>query len=166
MCPSADRTKSVADNDTVFLMTNMIPQSQVPNGGPWAGFEDYCRTLANAGNELYIVCGPNGDGGTGIDTVNNPYKTTIANGKIAVPARTWKVVLVLPSGTNDVSRVTTSTRCIAVVMNNDQVTSAAWGTYRVSVDAVEAMTGYDFFSNVPTEIQAVIEAVVDSGPTL
>ncbi len=37
--------------------------------------------------------------------------------------------------------------------------------YRVSVDGIEAITGYDFFSNVSTSIQAVIEGSVDTGPT-
>jgi endonuclease G len=34
--------------------------------------------------------------------------------------------------------------------------------FRVSVDQVEGMTGYDFFSNVPASIQNVIEARVDN----
>ena len=57
MCPSADRTRTEADNDTVFLMTNMIPQTQAQNGGPWEVLEGYCRTLAQQGNKLYIVSG-------------------------------------------------------------------------------------------------------------
>jgi len=32
----------------------------------------------------------------------------------------------------------------------------------VSVDQVEAITGFDFFSNVSPSIQNVIEAVVDN----
>ena len=91
--------------------------------------------------------------------------TSIAGGKIAVPAQTWKVIMVLPAGTDDVSRVTDTTRCIAVIMNNDEGPFSSWGSYRVSVDAVEALTGFDFFSNVAPSIQAKIESVVDSGPT-
>jgi DNA/RNA endonuclease G (NUC1) len=161
MCPSADRTNSQTNNDSVFLMTNIVPQTQANNGGPWEQLETYCRTLASAGNVLYIISGPSGSGGTGL----NGYATTIASGKVAVPAKLWKVIMVLPAGSNDLSRVTTSTRCIAVIMNNDEGPFNGWGTYRVSVDAVEALTGYDFFSNVPTSVQAVIESTVDSGPT-
>ncbi len=161
MCPSADRTITEPDNDTLFLMTNMIPQTQAQNGGPWEVLEGYCRSLAQQGNKLYIVSGPYGEGGTGL----NGYMTSIAGGKIAVPAKTWKVIMVLPAGTNDVSRVTDSTRCIAVIMNNDLGPFNSWGSYRVSVDEVEALTGFDFFSNVPQAIQAKIEAVVDNGPS-
>ena len=70
--------------------------------------------------------------------------------------------MVLPSGTNDVSRVTTSTRLVAVVMPNQNGISSDWRSFRVSVDQVEAMTGYDFFSSVDPKIQSVIEASVDT----
>jgi endonuclease G, mitochondrial len=162
MCPSADRINTQANNDAVFVMTNMIPQNQTNNGGPWESLETYERTLANAGNVLYIISGGYGSGGTDI---NGIYKTTIASGKVTVPAKTWKVIMVLPAGTNDVSRVTTSTRCIAVIMNNDNGPFNNWGTYRVSIDYIESLTGFNFFSNVSTSIQAAIESVIDNGPT-
>ena len=160
MTPSADRTITVADNSATFLMTNMIPQAPDNNQGPWEALESYCRTLVGAGNELYIISGGIGTGGTGS---NGGTTTTIANGHVTVPAQTWKVIIVLPVGTNDVSRVTTSTRTIAVIMPNTQgIRTTDWRTYRVSVDQVEALTGFDFFSNVPVGIQAVIESVVDN----
>jgi len=161
MCPSEDRTKTQADNDSLFFMTNMLPQTQTLNGGPWEVLETYCRTLTQSGNKLYIYSGPYGEGGTGV----YGYMTAFPNNKVTVPAKTWKVIMVLPAGTDDLSRVTTSTRCIAVIMNNDQGPFSSWGTYRVSVDSVEALTGLDFFSKVPKDIQAVIESTVDTGPT-
>ena len=55
MCPSEDRTRTQADNDSLFFMTNMIPQTQTLNGGPWEVLETYCRTLAAQGiNYTYI----------------------------------------------------------------------------------------------------------------
>ena len=92
-CPSADRTGSVADNTATFLMTNMMPQSANNNQRTWAGLENYCRTLVNAGNEVYIICGSYGSGGTGV----NGYATTIAGGKITVPSNCWKVLVTLPT---------------------------------------------------------------------
>ncbi len=159
-CPSADRTATVADNSSTFLMTNMMPQSPDNNQGPWAALETYCRTLVSSGNELYVVMGGSGSGGTGS---NGGTTFTVAGGKVAVPSQTWKVIIVLPSGTNDVARVTTSTRTIAVLMPNTQgIRTADWKTYRVSVDQIESLTGYDFFSAVPTAIQSVIESRVDN----
>jgi endonuclease G len=160
-CPSGDRTNTVTDNSATFLMTNMMPQAPDNNQGPWANLEDYCRTLVSSGNELYIIAGGSGSGGSGS---NGGTTTTIANGHVAVPAQTWKVILVLPdAGGNDVTRVTTATRTIAVIMPNTQgIRTADWKSYRVSVDQVEQLTGYDFFSSVPVSIQSVIEARVDN----
>jgi len=158
MCPSADRNGSVADNSSTFLMTNMIPQAPKNNQITWGNLEDYSRSLVAAGNELYIISGPYGQGGTG----SNGAKTTIGN-SVVVPAKTWKIIVVLPNGSNDVSRITTSTRVIAVFMPNDQTCSNyAWSYYRTSVDQIETLTGYDFLSNVPTTVQNVIEASVDA----
>src|ERR1044071_4131627 len=159
-CPSADRTLTVADNSSTFLMTNMLPQSPDNNQGPWANMENYLRTLVTSGNELYIIMGGSGSGGTGS---NGGTTFTIASGHVAVPSQVWKVVIVLPTGTNDVSRVTTSTRAIAVIMPNTQgIRTADWKTYRVRVDQVETLTGYTFSSTVPATVQNVIEAVVDN----
>ena len=87
----------------------------------------------------------------------------INGGAIAVPAYTWKVIMVMPNGSNDVSRVTTATRLIAVVMPNQNGISTNWRDFRVSVDYVESLTGYDFYANVPDSIENVIEATTDAG---
>lgn len=150
MTPSGDRTKTVADNSETFLMTNMIAQAPNNNQQHWATLETYCRTLAGQGNELYIISGGHGTSGF------------INNGNVAVPTSTWKVIMVLPSGTNDVSRVTTSTRLIAIISPNQNGISSDWRTFRVSVNDVEALTGHDFFSNVPDTIENVIEATIDN----
>jgi endonuclease G len=160
-CPSADRTATVADNSATFLMSNMMPQAPNNNQQTWGNLEDYCRTLTRAGNELYIVCGSYGRGGTG----SAGYQTTIASGKVTVPANCWKVVVVLPTGSNDVSRITSSTRVIAVNTPNNNSLNSAWGGYRTSVDAIEAATGYDLLSALPSGLQSTLEAKADTGPT-
>jgi endonuclease G len=160
-CPSADRTGSVADNSATFLMSNMMPQAPQNNQQTWAGLENYARTLVNAGNELYIICGSYGKGGTG----SNGYYITVAGGNVTVPANCWKVIVVLPNGSSDVSRITTSTRVIAINTPNNNSLSTSWGSYRTSVDAIEAATGYDLLSAIPASIQSTLEARTDSGPT-
>ncbi|MDQ2772475.1 MAG: DNA/RNA non-specific endonuclease [Bacteroidota bacterium] len=160
-CPSADRNGSVADNTATFLMTNMMPQAPTNNQRTWAGLENYARTLVDAGNECYIIAGSYGQGGTG----SNGYATTINSGHIVVPSNCWKVLVVLPVGTGDAGRVTTSTRVIAVDMPNTNSIGTAWGSYRTTVNAIEAATGYDILSAVSTSVQTVIEAKVDNGPT-
>jgi endonuclease G, mitochondrial len=146
MCPSGDRTRSIPDNSATFLMTNFVPQLGANNQGPWNDFENYCRTLAGQGNEIYIITGPSGNIGT------------IAAGRVVIPAVTWKVVLVLPNGTNDVSRVTRATRAFGIIVSNQPpINSNAWRNYRVTVDQVENLTGYNFFSEIPKNTQEIIE---------
>ncbi|MBW4597457.1 MAG: DNA/RNA non-specific endonuclease [Brasilonema angustatum HA4187-MV1] len=158
MCPSGDRTDTVTNNSATFLMTNMIPQAPDNNQGIWANLEDYSRDLVTQGKELYIISGGYGSGGTG----SNGSASTIASGKVTVPNRTWKVIVVLDSPGN-ASSVTTSTRVIAVNIPNTQgVRDSDWRSYRVSVDSIENATGYDFLSNVSASTQSVIEARVDN----
>lgn len=150
-------------NQETFLMTNMLPQAPDQNQGPWADMENDLRGIADLGNELYIVMGGHGVGGTG----DNGYAETIANGNVTVPSVTWKVVLVLPQGVDDANRVTGTARTIAVIMPNSnagndlEIRDDDWQDYIVSVDQVEALTGYDFFSNVADEVENGIEAGID-----
>ena len=147
MTPSGDRTRSVPDNSATFLMTNIVPQTAANNQGPWEDFETYLRSVANQGNEIYIYSGVYGNFGT------------IAGGRIVVPTATWKVVLVLPNGDNDLQRVTRATRVFGIIVPNQPPPnmSAPWRQFRVTVDAVENLTGYNFFSNVPKNTQELIE---------
>jgi endonuclease G len=156
--PSGDRTNTVAANSSTFLMTNMIPQAQYNNQIVWAGMEDSLRRLVSLGNELYIIMGSYGVGGTG----NGGYKTSIDGGRVTVPASIWKIAIVMPNGDNDSARVTTSTRVIAVNVPNTNTLLSSWKNYRTSVDAIEAATGYDLISKLPAILQAVLEARVDN----
>ncbi len=160
-CPSGDRTYSNADNASTFLMTNIIPQAPVNNQQTWAKLEGYCRDLVSEGYELYIIMGSYGIGGVG----RNGPASTIANGNITVPERIWKTILVLPKGTGDVSRVSASTRLIAVDIPNINEVSTSWGTYRVSADDIERATGYNLYASLPASIQSIIESRLDTGPT-
>ncbi|HEV2834171.1 MAG TPA: DNA/RNA non-specific endonuclease, partial [Pyrinomonadaceae bacterium] len=91
MTPNADRDNpaSIPLNQETFLMSNMVPQAPNNNQGPWADLEAYLRTLL-AANEVYVISGPAGVGGSG----DNGSANTIANGHVTVPAYTWKVALV------------------------------------------------------------------------
>jgi len=162
LCPSEDRDGSVNDNKATFMMTNVMPQAPSCNQQTWRNLEDYARKLVTAGNEIYLVAGPGGIGGTGSAGAAN----TLHSGDVTVPSFVWKVLVVLPVGSDDVHRVTESTRVIAVNMPNTQAVNAhPWDFYRVSVDSLEALTGFDFLSNVAASVQDALEATVDTGPT-
>lgn len=102
-----------------------------------------------------------GKGGTG----SGSYAETVDGGRVTVPNRVWKVVVILTDGSNDISRVTGSTRVIAVDTPNENTVGTDWGIYRTTVDAIEAATGYDVLSALPNDVEAVVEAKVDTGST-
>lgn len=158
LCPSADRTLSVDDNSNTFFMTNMMPQAPSNNRYAWANLESYCRSMLSGGYEIYIISGGYGLGGDGA----NGYAEYLAGGKIQIPSNTWKVIMIIPDGDDDVNRVTTSTRLIAVDMPNSNSVTSDWTQYITSVDNIEAATGYDFFDLVPDAVEDVIEANIDS----
>ena len=158
-CPSGDRTSSLEANSSTFLMTNMIPQAPRNNQGTWEKFETYIRSLVASGNEAYIIMGSYGAGGTGTyGTVN-----TIANGKITVPSRVWKIALILPSGTNDLERINSSTRVIAINTPNENSVNEDWRLYLVTVKDLESLTGHSFFSSLSADLQRALKTRKDDG---
>ncbi|RYU78259.1 DNA/RNA non-specific endonuclease [Hymenobacter persicinus] len=160
-CPSADRTTDLDDNSATFLMTNMIPQAGNNNQRTWSSLEEWGRQQVSRGQEIYIIMGSYGKGGTGTAGL----KTTIDNGRVTVPARVWKVLVILPEGSDDLRRIPTQARIVAVDTPNDNSVSPDWSRYRVSIDAIENATGLDLLSKLPVDVQARLEAQVDTGPT-
>jgi endonuclease G, mitochondrial len=159
MTNSEDRSRSPEDNIPTFLMTNIIPQAPDNNQGVWVQLENYSRELARSGKELFIVSGGHGQGGIG----KNGFKATVGQGKVVVPAVTWKVILVLDKPNSGVAGVTKNTRTIAVIIPNKQgVRDDPWQQYRTSVKEVEKLTGYKFFTNVPVQVRETIAAKVDN----
>ncbi len=150
LVPAADRDQTIADSKAVFLMTNVLPQSPDNNRGPWERLESYCRELVRSGKELYITTGGAGKAGS------------IAQGKVMVPAQIWKIVVVLERPGLPIGSITEKTPVIAVLMPNEQgIKTNSWQSYRISVDEIEQLTGYDFLSTLDPGLQAVLEAKVN-----
>jgi endonuclease G len=158
-CPSADRTSTTAANQATFLMDNMIPQAPNNNEHTWANLEAYGRTLVTAGNEIYVVMGSYGSGGTG----SAGSATTVDNGHVVVPSNIWKVIVVIPNGNNDLSRITSDTRVIAVNTPNINTLSTDWTQYITTVKDIENATGYNLFSNLPASVRTALETKRDAG---
>lgn len=148
---SADRTATIADNSSTFFMTNIIPQAPNNNRGVWASFENHLRTLTT-GQDLYIYAGGYGVGGDG----SNGFATTIGP-SITVPSQTWKTVLVVDEGETP-SQVGLDDYIITIdIPNSQSVSGTVWQDWQVSVDDLEFATNYDFFSELPDSIEALLE---------
>lgn len=157
MCPSDDRDSTADENKTTFYLSNIIPQAPDLNQQSWKKLEDYERSLLPS-LECYIIAGAFGKGGTG----DKGLTTTLANGKLTVPAFVWKVIVVLPVGEKDLTRITAQTRVIAVwIPNTNEAGAINWSNYRVSIDEIEKKTGLDLLSNVAADLQAILEKQTD-----
>jgi endonuclease G, mitochondrial len=156
MCPAQDRSSTQHDMDATFYMTNVVPQSPHCNQRGWERLESYCRGLTKDGHVLWICAGPAGKGGEG----KNGRAEEIAHQglTVTVPAKVWKVILVLP---DEQAEPTKRTRTIAVVMPNDQSVDYDWPKYRVAVAEVEQLTGLNFWPKVPEETARVLKEKVD-----
>ena len=159
MCPAGDRTKNGDLNSETFLMTNMIPQSSKNNRHTWRLLEEACRRFAKNGKELYIICGPVGRGGTSQKGFFESIPAGQSGFAIEVPAYTWKIVLILECGDNDLLRINEKTPVIAVCIPNTEDCTLPWYEYTVSVRELEVLTGYDFFSVLPDDTENFLENI-------
>jgi len=151
MCPHSDRNKTRASSEATFVMTNMVPQSPQNNQKAWNQLEIYLRDLVQSQRKAcYVVSGPYGKGGVG----RVGLKSTTPNRKVVVPAKTWKVVLVLDEDVAKPSQLTedTNIRLIGVVVPNDDRVGFDWARFRTPVKDIEELTGYKFFDKVPAGI--------------
>jgi DNA/RNA endonuclease G (NUC1) len=154
MTPSADRTLNFADNASTFRMSNIIPQADANNQGLWAQFETYCRGLATGGNEVLIISGPSEFTGNRIGN------------SMSVPGSVWKIAVIVPNATSTTpanQRITTSSRVIAILTPNVSSGLGTWQSYITSVEQIEEVTGFNFFTAVDASTAIYLKNVVDTG---
>lgn len=123
-------------------MTNIFPQADENNRGPWRSLEEYGRDLVyQQGKSLYVMAGAYGNKGK--------------VGRVTVPGRVWKVMVVLDDSEALPNR---RTEVIAVDMPNSDRIEDNWQLYRTTIDRIEIATGYDLLSELPVGVQAAIES--------
>lgn len=152
-CPSGDRTSTNDANSATFLMDNIIPQAPNNNQRTWEHLESFCRSQVQQGNEVYVIMGSYGTGGTG----SKGYAESIDQGRINVPAHIWKVLVIIANGNQDLKRINRNTTVISVDMPNDNSISPNWMQYVCTVRDIEKNTGYDLLSGLPKAVQNAIE---------
>jgi endonuclease G, mitochondrial len=156
MCPAQDRSAVQADMDATFYTTNIVPQAPHCNQRGWERLEAYCRDLTKEGHVLWIASGPAGVGGEGKEGVKK--EISHAGLEVTVPAKVWKVILVLPRAA---ARPTRGSRTIAVIMPNTQEVDYEWAQYRVNVAEVEKLTGCRFWPTLPDDLAADLKGKTD-----
>ena len=147
----------------------MIPQAPNFNQGPWAGLESFIRnTLVSTNKEAWVYMGNFGIGGY---NGSNTLVDYIDGGHVIVPAKVWKVVVVIPKGNNDLSRVDTSATILAVEMPNDNRLyttggTTLWRNYLTNISNIEAhavasgATTIDFLKTVSSSAKSYLKSKV------
>lgn len=139
MAPAGDMKWDKDAMAETFYMTNICPQVKSLNTGTWKRLEEKCRYWAEIDGSLYIVCGPVIDG--------DPVEY-IGDSRVYVPKRFFKVIL---------SPYSNPARGIGFIIPNGKV-KGGMQECAVPIDSVEALTGHDFFSSLPDDIENDVES--------
>ena len=142
MCPAADNKWSEKAMEDCFLITNMCPQDNGLNRGMWNSIEQQCRSWAVKYGKVYVVCGP---------IYLNQQHRKIGKNKVVVPEAFFKVVL----------RMGDYPQAIGFICRNQSQKGRKKTDFVNSIDEVERITGYDFFSKLPDNIENKVEAKAD-----
>jgi endonuclease G len=147
MVRSEERTRTVEDNKSTFLLSQNIPQTADLNRGVWLDLEYHLEDLCKKENkELFVVAGG----------VFKSGKTI--NSKVAIPDSCFKIVVVLELG-QSIKDVTSANQVIAVMMPNiDGIRTDKWEKYKTTIDNIEASTGYNFLNKISKSIQDILES--------
>lgn len=142
MCPAGDCHWSVEAMQDCFLMTNMCPQNNNLNRGVWNTIEQQCRTWAEKYGKIYIVCGP---------VYLNKQHRRLGKNKVVVPEAFFKVVLCMEG----------TPKAIGFICRNQSQKGKKKTDFVNTVDDVERITGYDFFSQLPDNVEDKVESHSD-----
>ena len=154
MIPNGSRNGNSVMQKQTFYVTNSVPQRQNKfNGSIWTALEQAVQAEA-AGEEIYVVTGVvfNKVGET--KTISYVSPSDNSSQKCAIPNYFYKLVLkVKYSGSTVISAST-----IGFWFEHKDYDDSAYANYAVSVDEIEAWTGFDFFVNLPDPVEAAAEA--------
>lgn len=149
---SEERTKSKLDNKSTFYLSNVIPQTNDVNAGPWLRLEDYCEDLCKKYNKnLYIVAG-------GI--YNNNSK--LLNKKITIADTLFKIILITDYKVTKKSKINIyNTSIIAIKIPNIKgIKKHKWYDYICTVDQIEQSIRYDVFNLLADKLENQLESTL------
>lgn len=141
LCAAADMRFSKSAYDETFFTSNISPQKHNFNNGVWKKLEEKTRYWAQKYNGIYVVTG-------GILQKGLP---TIGFEKVAIPNYFYKVLFCNYKG---------KYKMVAFLLPSVK-SQAPLSTFVVSVDAIEKMTGIDFFPQLNDAIENDLERKSD-----
>ena len=146
MAPAADMKWSKKAMKESFYMSNICPQDHNLNTSDWSELENKSRQWARRYGKVYIVCGP---------IYNGKRNEYIGDHRVKVPDAFFKVVLI-----NEKKK-----QCAMGFYFENEAGERKLQEYLVPVDRLEQLTGMDFFSALPDNLEDRLEAeIVDKLP--
>lgn len=139
LCPAADQKWSRQAMIDCFSLANMAPQDHALNSGAWSTLEKKERQWAKRDSAIVIIAGPIYEKG---DTKR------IGDSGVRVPSAFYKVII---------APYVEEPRGIGFVYPN-MSSPGNMQDYAMSIDDVEAITGIDFFFNLPDDVEDKIES--------
>jgi endonuclease G len=139
LAPAGDMRFSQEAMTECFYMSNMSPQDKNFNKEIWRLLEEQVRSFAVKYGKIYVITAP---------VLEDGLKKIGKQNKISVPKYYYKVLLDYQEP---------EIKAIAFLMENkDDVLPLT--RYVVSIDALEEMTGLDFFPALPDELENKLES--------
>lgn len=156
--PSADRYEINA-NKATFYGTNMTPQKAELNEEAWAKLEGKVRNWSYQFDTLYVV--------TGADIVGSNQVAYDNMGKaITVPVGYFKALLGYKKGASSTQFPSQKSGFLGIGFYFEHrgyaTDNAAIMAQSMTIDELEAKTGFDFFVNLPDEDETVIESTLST----
>lgn len=154
MCPNGSRNGNATMQAQTFYVTNQVPQIQNSfNSGIWSNLENAVQGIAKSHNEeIYVVTGVAFEKEGETRTINYTSPKSSSQ-RVPIPNYFYKLVLrVKYSG-----RTISNASCIAFWFDH-KAYSDSYQNYTVSVDQVETWTGFDFFVNLPDDLESAAES--------
>lgn len=152
LIPNASRNGNLDMQLQTFYVTNSVPQVQAGfNGGVWKNLEAAVQDLAEQ-QVVYVVSGVAFEK----EGENKTISYTMAKDDTKqVPVPNYFYKLVLKVDTNSAGEVVDASTVGFWFENRGY--SDSYTNHTVSVDQVEAWTGFDYFANLPDNIEAQAE---------
>ena len=143
--PSADRLNWRVNLET-FFSTNMTPQDNGLNADAWGNLESKARAWARAADTdtLYVVTGCTGAKATEKYVVDDDGK------HIGVPTGYYKALLRLSKDKKYTA--------VGFYFDNKPDNTTSFKGLAMTIDALEAKVGVDFFVNLPDDVEQTVEA--------
>ncbi len=154
MCPNASRNGNKTMQLQTFYVTNQVPQVQDSfNSGVWSALEGEVQKLAK-NEEIFVTTGVSFHKGNETPQIQYISPEKHPDQRVPIPPYFYKLVLRVKY----VAASVTDASCTAFWFENRAYTQDQFHNYSCSVDQVEEWTGFDFFVNLPDEIENVAEA--------